>query len=83
MINLSPSATYFFFLLEYLDPNSNPDIFRHWIVNTIVLGNGTVVNSITVGVHLHEMLFMDQNQLFGCKSATNLDFKKLFQRILV
>ena len=36
--------------LECLDPNSNPDIFRHWMVNTIVLGNGLVLNGTMAGL---------------------------------
>ena len=36
--------------LECLDPNSKPDIFRHWMVNTIVLGNGLVLNGTMAGL---------------------------------
>ena len=43
-------------LLECLYPNSNLDIFRHSMVNTIVLGNGTIVNGNAVGIHLHKCI---------------------------
>ena len=43
-------------LLECLDPNSNSDIFRHSMVNAIVLGNGTIVNGDAVGIHLHKCI---------------------------
>ena len=36
--------------LECLDPNSKPDIFRHWMVNTIVLRNGLVLNGTMAGL---------------------------------